>query len=63
MRLGRLIGLVMMLGLVTGCDVVRGGLFVATVSHYHGKENPSREAPSQEVPARQDVPLPPRVAQ
>ncbi len=55
MRLGRLIGLLLVAGLMSGCEVARAGLFAATVSHYHG------ETRAEEAPKSQTVPLPPRV--
>jgi hypothetical protein len=38
MRWERILGLLLTAGLMSGCDVVRGGIFIAAVPHYHGGE-------------------------
>ena len=68
MRWERILGLLLMAGLMSGCDVVRGGLFVATVSHYHGGEAQvqyERSEPQQAERAPETLPVrvPPRVPQ
>ncbi len=70
MRWERILGLLVMAGLMSGCDVVRGGLFVATVQHYHGGEpRVAQEAPLgsetqvERAPERLPVRTPPRVPQ
>ena len=70
MRWERILGLLLMAGLMSGCDVVRGGLFVATVQHYHGGEQRvMTQAPlgseTQVEPAPETLPvrIPPRVTQ
>ena len=68
MRLERILLLVLTASLMSGCDVVRGGVFIATVSHYHGGESrvyAESPAPQQAESSTDPVPVrvPPRVPQ
>jgi len=66
MRLERILLLVLTAGLMSGCDVVRGGVFIATVSHYHGGESrvyAESPAPQQIERNTEPVRVPPRVPQ
>jgi|GEM_PF-2664829 hypothetical protein len=69
MRWERILGLLVMAGLMSGCDVVRGGMFVATVQHYHGGEARTVSQASlgsdtqvEQAPERVPFRVPPRVA-
>ena len=68
MRLERMLLVVLTAGLMSGCDVVRGGVFIATVSHYHGGESriyAESQAPQQVDRSSETSPfrVPPRVPQ
>jgi hypothetical protein len=63
MRWDRMMVGLLLAGLLSGCDVVRAGVFIATVPHYHGGEGrtPQFERNSDPAPVRVPPKVPPRV--
>ena len=60
MRWERMLMGLLLAGLLSGCDVVRGGLFIATVSQYHGESVPG-DVRVERAPEQAPVRVPPRV--
>lgn len=61
MRWFGVMGVLLAASLTAGCDVARGAVFIATVSHYHGSEGRASSATYEPTAESADPALPPRV--